>query len=96
MIDIGGSELTGDGAVAFCGELIGGEGGVRGVVDCNEIEVDGIGDGAAVAVSDEVVETCDAVEVVVGSEGVLVVISVVSELTVGDGEVLDVEVVNIA
>ena len=88
--------MTGDGAVALCGELIGREGGLRGVIDGNDVEVDGVRDSASIAIGDEVVKASYTIEVVVGGEGVLIVVSVVSELTVADGEVDDIEVVNIA
>ena len=76
--------------------MIGREGGVRSVVNGNDIEVDGVGDGPSIAVINEVVKEGDAVEVVVWSECVLVVLSVVGEFTIGDGEVNDLELVNIA
>ena len=42
LVDVSGSQLTGDGAVALCGELIRREGRLRGVVDGNDIEADGV------------------------------------------------------
>ena len=88
--------MSADDVATFNGSLCGTEGGYRCIVDGNNIEVDGVGDRAALTVINEVVKEGDAVEVVVWGECVLVVLSVVGEFTIGDGEVNDLELVNIA
>ena len=72
------------------------KGGCRCIVDGNDVELHGVGDRAAVVVGDAVVEACDAVEVGIGLEGVGGGIAVVAQLTVGDGEVDDLKVVDIS
>ena len=72
------------------------KGGCRCIVHRNDIELHGVGDRAAVVISDAVVKACDAVEVGIWLEGVGGGIGVVAQLTVGDGEVDDFKVVDIS
>ena len=73
--------------------MSGGVGGYRCIVDGNNIEVDGVGDRAALTVINEVVKACNAVEVFVRREGIGVGDCVVIEFAIGHREVDDREVV---
>ena len=65
------------------------------VINGNDVDGDGVGDGAAIAINDGVVDVGEAVEVVVRSEGVTVG-AVTGDGAVGGTETGDFEVVDIA
>ena len=69
--------------------MISREGSDGSVVNGDDVEVDGVGDGATLTVIDEVVEASDAIEVGIWGEGVELSGGVVVELTIADGEVDD-------
>ena len=73
----------------FRRKLISREGSDGSVVNGDDVEVDGVGDGATLTVIDEVVEASDAIEVGIWGEGVEISGGVVVELTIADGEVDD-------
>ena len=70
------------------------KGGVGSIVNGNDVECNGVGDGGS-AIADGVVEVGDAVEVGIGSE-CEVGIGVKGDGAVGGGEASDLKVVNIA
>ena len=71
------------------------EGSDGSVVDGDDVEVDGVGDGTTLTVIDEVVEASDAIEVGIWGEGVELSGGVVVEVAVADGEVDDRESVSV-
>ena len=95
-INISGCQQASEGIAVFSDGLINIKGGCRCIVDRDDVELHGVGDRAAVVVGDAVVEACDAIEVGIGLEGVGGGIGVVAQLTVGDGEVDDLKIVDIS